>query len=181
MRESVVRRFVQILAIIALLFTVAGVAWVVYAYISISPDDEAILQCAQKRVAPLQTPPAPTTEKVQVGTKDEKVCTKIPGFRGLKVSFNNKCIVVAKTPIYESRAVTDLALTQWQATVAAATEAWRKEVEVAAEKCAEEARVKVRDEIKYWTSVMSGPAPYLLALVGFVGGMALTRKRRGAA
>lgn len=173
------KHLVYILAFGLLVMLLSGIAWVLYAYISISTDDHEIAECAEQRVAPLELPSEPASRKVQIDVKEQKVCTKVPSIRGLKVTMKNQCTVVARTPIFESQEPSSVDLDNWQIAVAEATENWRAQVEIASEGCAEEARKRMKEEIQYWSSVMSGPAPYLIGLIGFVAGISLTRIEKG--
>ena len=172
------RKVVHWLAVAALVASLAGIALVLYTYLSISPNDSEIVECARNRVPALVTPPAPIPTEKQVGTKEQEVCTKVPVMRGLKVSVKNRCVVVARTPLYETQAVTDTEIKAWQAQVAQSTEAWRLAMESAAQHCANEARDRMKAEIVFWSNAMSGPAPYLVALFGVVGVLATKRPRR---
>ena len=173
------RHLVYIFAFSLLVMVLSGMAWVLYAYISISTDDQIISECAEQRVAPLEIPPEPASRKVQVDVKEQKICTKIPEVRGFKITMKNQCTVVARTPIFESREPSSDELDKWQSAVAEVTETWRAQVEITSKACAEEARKRMKDEIQYWSSVMSGPAPYLIGLIGFVTGISLTRIKKG--
>lgn len=166
------------LALTALLFVVVGIVWVGYSYVSISADNQEIAECAKRKVPNPIFPTEPKKKKIQIDTKEEKICTQIPQFRGIKLTMKNQCIVISKTPIYASIDPSDTEISSWQSEVTRITEEWKTKVALAAEKCVETAQLEMKEEIQYWSSVVSGPAPYLLGLFGFVGGMLLTSRKR---
>jgi hypothetical protein len=164
-----------------LLLFVVSLAVAVYLYLSLTPTSTSIVRRAESAVPSPVLPPKPVGATVDVEVQPAKrACFDFPAVKGLQVYMSKACTDLVPA-IHAQKALdpTDEQLRAWASAVDKVQAAHAAAVEKEAQRIADVERERMRKEIEFWSTVIAGPAPILVALSGFLVTLLLqTRKKR---
>jgi hypothetical protein len=153
---------------------------VVYLYESLTPTSTSIVRRAESAVPSAVLPPKPNGTTMPV-TEKKEVCFDVPGVSNFQVTMRRACTTIFEKTTQKFVEPSSDQMRAWNTAVNERVAARTLAVQHEAQRIAESERERMRKEIEFWSAVLAGPAPFLVALSGFIVTLMLegrSKKRR---